>query len=90
MGVTRHAERLARTGTSQTLTDAELDLAHQPTTRDPRPKKVRAWVRFRNSPAEVDALVHAWTERAAAISFELAGKTYRTWVWASAVRSPPR
>ena len=80
--------KIAGSGQLQTLTDAELELDKEPFTRDPRPRPVKAWVRFGSTPAFVDAEACSWTSNAIAIRFTIAGKGYRTWVWASAVRYP--
>lgn len=82
----RILERAAADGPLQRLTDTELELDRQPLTIDPHPKPAKAWVRFGPTPVLVDALVHRWTPRACGISFEVAGQTMRTWVWASAVQ----
>lgn len=81
----RILERLARDGELQTLTDAELELDTLPLTRDPKPRKVFAWVHFGSSATRVEADAVMWTPRAVAIQFVVAGKQLRTWVWASAV-----
>ena len=47
--------RTAVHGPLQTLTDAELDLRTVLVTIDPRPGKVRAWVRFGAEPLHVTA-----------------------------------
>lgn len=82
----RILERAAADGPLQRLTDAELELDRLPLTIDPHPKPAKAWVRFGGTPVLVDVLVHRWTPRACGISFEIAGKLMRTWVWASAVQ----
>ncbi|MDQ1206599.1 hypothetical protein [Microbacterium sp. SORGH_AS_0862] len=86
----RILERAAADGPLQHLTDAELELDRRPLTIDPQPKPAKAWVRFGSTPVLVDALVNRWTSRACGISFEVAGKQMRTWVWASAVSEAPR
>jgi hypothetical protein len=86
----RILERLAASGPLQTLTTTELQLDELPLTVDPRPKPVRAWVRFGDGSTQVDALALRWTPRAVGIQFEIAGKTMRTWVWASAVEATTR
>jgi hypothetical protein len=86
----RIVERDAAEGPLQRLTDPELELDRQPLTIDPHPKPAKAWVRFGNTPVLVNALVHRWTPRACGISFEVAGKPMRTWVWVSAVSELPR
>jgi hypothetical protein len=83
----RILERLAATGELQTLTTAELQLDELPLTVDPRPKPVRAWVRFGENATRVDALALRWTPRAVGIQFDVAGRHLRTWVWASAVET---
>lgn len=78
--------RIVAGGPLQSLTDAELELDKEPLTRDPRPKPVRAWVRFGATPALVDAEACSWTANAVAIRFLIGETQYRAWVWASAVR----
>ena len=51
----------------------------------PDPIPVRAWVRFGQEPARVDALAIGWTSRAVSITFAHDGGSWRAWVWASAV-----
>ena len=48
-------------GPLQSLTPEELRLDSEPVTIDPRPKPVRAWVRFGLKPALVDAVAARWT-----------------------------
>ncbi|WP_286278303.1 hypothetical protein [Naasia aerilata] len=51
------------------------------------PVEVTAWVRFPESPIEVEARAIAWTERAVLVEFRMhSGATHQAWVWASAVR----
>lgn len=51
------------------------------------PVDVTAWVRFPESPIEVDARAIAWTERAVLVEFRMhSGATHQAWVWASAVK----
>lgn len=82
--------RTAASGPLQSLTEAELQLDKEPLTRDPKPKPVRAWVRFGPTPALVDAEACSWTANAVAIRFTIGEKQYRAWVWASAVRQTPQ
>ncbi|MCK6065742.1 MULTISPECIES: hypothetical protein [Microbacterium] len=87
----RIIQRVADTaGPLQTLSSEELELEREPFTRDPQPKPVRAWVRFGDTPVLVDAEACSWTRHAAAIRFTVAGREYKTWVWASAVREAPQ
>ncbi|WP_244630512.1 hypothetical protein [Microbacterium sp. CFBP 8801] len=80
---------VASAGPLQSLSREELELDTQPMTRDPQPKRVSAWVRFGGTPLLVDAKVTSWTPTAVAVRFVVAGKVYRAWVWASAVREAP-
>ena len=82
----RVIERIARSGPLQTLSDAELELAREPITRDPHPQPVRAWVRFGEAPVLLDAEACVWTSHAVGIRFTVGGTQHKTWVWASAVR----
>jgi hypothetical protein len=85
----RILESLTRAGTLQSLTREELDLDHQPVTTDPKPGKVRAWVRFGPQPVRVDAVAAMWTKDAVAISFHVGEREYRAWVWTNAVTPCP-
>ena len=78
-------ERMTREGELQTLSPSELRLNLVPLTIDPRPRRVLAWVRFGNVPALVEADACRWTADAVGVRFEISGKEYRTWVWASAI-----
>ncbi|WP_194397290.1 hypothetical protein [Microbacterium atlanticum] len=81
----RILQRVAAGGPLETLTRLELRLDDLPCTTDPKPKPVRAWVRFGGTPIQVDAEACMWTPRAIAIRFRISGTEYRCWVWASAV-----
>ncbi|MCK6219158.1 hypothetical protein KZX37_12720 [Microbacterium sp. EYE_5] len=81
----RILERLASRGTLQSLTAEELGLDRAPVTTDPRPARVRAWVRFGPEPAIVEAELCMWTDRAAAIRFRIGGRERRCWVWSGAI-----
>lgn len=85
----RILERLAKSGPLETLTASELALHRLPMTKDPQPAMVEAWVRFGGTPARVLAEACAWTERAVAIRFRVAGEEQRCWVWRSAVTALP-
>lgn len=77
-----------RSGTPQSLTDAELELSVQSIIRAPQPVACRAWVRYPEGPAKVDARAVAWTLRAVAIEWDAPDRrVHRAWVWASAVSS---
>jgi len=85
----RIIERVAATaGPLQSLSREELELDVRPVTKDPQPKRAKAWIRFGGTPLLVDATVTSWTSTAAAVQFVIAEKEYRAWVWASAVREP--
>jgi hypothetical protein len=76
----------ARDAPLQTLTPLELRLDEVPLTVDPRPRrKVKAWVRFGETPVLVDAIAARWTPSAVGIIFTLDGQECRCWVWAGAV-----
>ncbi|WP_262406254.1 hypothetical protein [Protaetiibacter sp. SSC-01] len=81
----RVAEVVARGHEPDTLTAEELDLTHEPLTRTPIPRPVRAWVRYGGVPLRVDAELVAWTRAAAAIRWRLGDIQHRAWVWGPAV-----
>lgn len=76
---------VADAGPLQSLTPEELRLDTELLTVDPRPKRVRAWVRFGSKPVRVDAVAQRWTSEAVGIVFSIRETEYRAWVWASAV-----
>jgi hypothetical protein len=90
-GEERHVQRLAGKAPLQTLTKRELELDILPVTTNPRPEKVRAWVRFGDEPCRVSAEVVMWTATACAIRFRADATEYRCWVWSTAVQKilPP-
>lgn len=75
----------AKRGPLQSLTDRELDVREQPMTLYPRPKRVRAWVRFGPESVRVDAKLMRSTPLAAGIEFRAEDQTFRCWVWGNAV-----
>lgn len=77
----RILERAAASGRLQTLGREELQLDVHPCTTDPRPKPVKAWVRFGDSAFQVAAEACMWRTKAVAIRFTVAGRDYRSWVW---------
>ncbi len=84
----RIIEQMMREHQPETLRSEELQLDEQPLTRCPRPRPVRAWVRYGQVPLLVEAQLVAWTPYAAAIRWSVPdGGEHRAWVWASAVRS---
>ena len=77
---------IMRSGSPQSLTDAELELHSEPLTRTPNAIACRAWVRYPDGPVKVDGRAVAWTPRAVAVEWDAPGPTtHRAWVWASAV-----
>ncbi len=79
-------ERIARdAGPLQSLSREEIGLDTEPVTIDPKPKPVRAWVRFGATPVWVDGQACRWTADAVAIRFLVGETEHRVWVWASAV-----
>lgn len=75
----------AKCGPLQSLTPRELAAREQPMTIYPRPKRVRAWVRFGAEAVRVDAKLVRSTPLAAGIEFRAEGQTFRCWVWGNAV-----
>jgi hypothetical protein len=52
---------------------------------------VTAWVRFPETPIQVEGKAVAWTDRAVWVEFTMHnGRTLRAWVWASAVKRRSR
>ena len=82
----RILEALMREMEPQSLTRAELDLEHEALTRPPLARPVRAWIRYGETPVQVDALATAWTESAVAVRWKTPNGEHRAWVWSSAVR----
>lgn len=76
----------AQHGPLQSLTPRELDAREQPMTIYPRPRRVRAWVRFGPEAVLVDAKLMRSTPLAAGIEFRAGDDTYRCWVWGNAVQ----
>ena len=76
----------AKRGPLQSLTDRELDIREQPVTIYPRPKPVRAWVRFGPEAIRVDAKLVRSSPLAAGIEFRAGDQTFRCWVWGNAVQ----
>ncbi|WP_454113487.1 hypothetical protein [Microbacterium maritypicum] len=76
----------AKNGPLQSLTDREMDVREQPMTIYPRPKRVRAWVRFGPESVRVDAKLVRSTPLAAGIEFRAEDQTFRCWVWGNAVQ----
>lgn len=76
----------AAAGPLQSLTDRELALNSQPLTIYPRPyPKVIAWVRFGPEAVRVNAVLLRSTRTAAGIGFKAGERSFRCWVWGSAV-----
>lgn len=88
----RILQTVARDQQLQSLTPLELRLDEVPLTVDPRPRrKVKAWVRFGETPVRVDAIAARWTPDAVGIIFSTDGVEHRCWVWLGAVdeAAPP-
>lgn len=75
----------AKVGPPRSLTDREIGVREQPTMIYPRPRRVRAWVRFGGVAVRVDASLLRSTPPAAGIEFRAEDQTYRCWVWGNAV-----
>jgi hypothetical protein len=86
----RHINRLAKQNPLQSLTRRELELEDLPVTTNPKPERVRAWVRFGEYPVRVNnAEAVMWTATAVAIRFHCEDVEYRCWVWSTAVSKIP-
>lgn len=86
----RILQGIAGEGQLQTLAPYELRLDEVPLTVDPKPRrKVKAWVRFGNTPVQVDAVAARWTPSAVGIIFTVEGQEHRCWVWIGAVDEHP-
>jgi hypothetical protein len=85
LGMEREIARLAGLGRLQTLSNRELRLDSLPVTIDPKPRRVRAWVRFGEQAVRVEAFAERWTRDAVGIRFTAQGVEHRCWVWNSAV-----
>lgn len=81
----RITETIAAKGALQSLTGQELSLDTEALTVDPKPRAVKAWVRFGDTPVQVNARACRWTSRAVGLEFEIRGRVFRTWVWVGAV-----
>ncbi|SDH10883.1 hypothetical protein [Microbacterium pygmaeum] len=81
----RALQRIAASGPLETLSRAEQARDVLPVTSDPRPRIVKAWVRFGATPVQVDAEACMWTAKAVGIRFTVSGTTHRCWVWVGAV-----
>jgi hypothetical protein len=55
-------------------------------TEPPKPEPVNAWVRYSETPVQVEARAIAWTERAVKVEWAMRdGTVQQAWVWRSAV-----
>ncbi len=77
--------------TAISLSDEELDKAHQQLFTAGNPVRARAWVRFGSLPVQVECRAVAWTKRAVLVEWDTpeAAGVGRVWGWASAVERPP-
>jgi hypothetical protein len=74
---------------SHSLTPAEI--GQLDVTEPPTPQPVRAWVRYSETPVQVEARAIAWTERAVKVERTMRdGSVQQAWVWRSAVSQRPR
>lgn len=83
----RILDQIARDGPLHTLSSIELEFDRLTVTTDPKPEKVRAWVRFGSVPVRVDAEACMWTATAVAIRFRANDREHKCWVWRGAVES---
>lgn len=89
----RILQRVMQDTTPHTLTrdelELELELDREPLTRAPIARKCRAWVRYADTAALIDAEAVEWTEHAVHIRWITpAGDKHHAWVWSSAVTAP--
>jgi hypothetical protein len=64
----------------------ELDVVEPP-----QPEPVKAWVRYPETPIQVEARAVAWTRRAVKVERTMrGGALHQAWVWRSAVSQRPR
>ena len=83
----RVAESIMRGQQPETLSELELDLAHEPLTRAPIGRPVKAWIRYRAVSLLVEAEAVAWTEHAVAVRWQSPEGEHHAWIWSSAVRA---
>ena len=77
-------------GALETLGQVEVDLEHELLTRDPKPKKARAWVRYSGHAMRVNVYVLAWTTQAVRVrGINGDGQRQEAWVWSPAVQDLP-
>jgi hypothetical protein len=68
------------------LSPAELDTDNGEVTTPATPVSVRAWARYRETPARVEGRAIAWTSRAVHVEWtDGNGQTQRAWLWSSTV-----
>jgi hypothetical protein len=66
------------------LTPAEIGLLD--VTEPPKPEPAKAWVRYPETPVQVEARAIAWTERAVKVEWAMRDvSVQQAWVWRSAV-----
>jgi hypothetical protein len=66
------------------LTPAEI--GQLDVSEPPKPEPVKAWVRYPETPVQVEARAIAWTERAVKVEWTMRdGSVQQAWVWRSAV-----
>lgn len=71
------------------LTPAEI--GQLDVTEPAKPEPVKAWVRYPETPIQVEARAIAWTDRAVQIEWTMRdGAVHQAWVWRSAVSQRAR
>jgi hypothetical protein len=87
----RILQRVMQENAPHTLTRDELELDREPLTRTPVARPCRAWVRYADTAALIDAEAVEWTEHAVHVRWITpAGDKHHAWVWSSAVRPAPK
>lgn len=73
------------------LTEAEVDLASNPATEFPVPRRVYVWIRYPSEAHRVKAHAMAWTRTAVKVSFFEPKINIRRegWVWVGSVTPAP-
>jgi len=83
----RILQRVMQENAPHTLTRDELELDREPLTRAPIARTCRAWVRYGDTAALIDAEAVEWTEHAVHVRWITpTGERHHAWVWSSAVR----
>lgn len=90
-GMDRVIEQIVTRPRPVWLSDAEVDLEHDPATVADHPTPALAFVRFHEAVVRPEVEVIAWNAHAVRIRFTSRdGQTHEGWVWKDAVRTRPK